>query len=347
MKRLIPIVFLPALVASAAVQSSDADRQWQALRQSAHANLSSRLPPGPKNRAQLAQARASRADLAWQTAQSARDFHTRFPTHPAAEEARQVEAIASLHGAVDHPPARQNAAAQVARAFAEDRRHTPPRRFEVAVLAERFDLARRKRVELFADDPEELERIAEKLAGEFGHLTEFYDFYAAIGRAAGMETGRRIARRILQGPASPAAKAEAQAIQQRLALIGQPLNTKIISTEGEAVDLAQPRDGPTLICAWDGSHVNFGSLRPWRRTLQGVTMLYYAPHSTRANLAAARTSAPVPGKFCTDPLNLRGKFGETLRVRSNPLVFVLNRQGVLQGYGRPAEIPALLALARN
>jgi hypothetical protein len=90
----------------------------------------------------------------------------------------------------------------------------------------------------------------------------------------------------------------------------------------------------------------FSALRPLRGRLpRDVRWIYLGLGVTTAAARAAEPRAPFAGIHCQDDGGPRSALAQRLRVTSSPTVFVLDRRGVLTGFGRVDELPALLAAA--
>lgn len=338
-----------AAVGSAQPSSARAEEQWANLQADWSALHKAAAPiAGARSQAQHASDVAQKAAQARQVSKTARDFYAQFPTNPSASAAKKIEVLSAIHGAADKNERQEEMALDLAKSYADQKSNPGKDRFEVAVTAERLQVRRRVGGELFENNARELEKIAEKLAGEFGNLPDYYDFYASVARGADMATAQRIASRILKGPASAAAKGEAKAIMDRAALLGRHLNVKLRDPKGHVVDLGAPSSGPTLLIVWSNFGHNLPGLAAVEKKLPASTrILYFSPGATLAQINAAKATAPAYAQLCSEPVNTSGAFSSVLKVRQTPYAFAVNRTGAFVGFGPISEVAELAAIANK
>lgn len=172
-----------------------------------------------------------------------------------------------------------------------------------------------------------------------------FDFYAGIARAADMVTADRIARLLVAVPAPPPVQAEARALLARTGLVGRPLTLALPALDGTRVDLARRSDQPTVVFFYSAA-VNPASLAAAKRfqktAAANCRWVYVAVNSTAAQVNGARAAAPFSGTHCAlapaDSLPVLDR----LRLRHFPSVFVVNRKGLLTGFGPVEELPGLV-----
>ena len=114
------------------------------------------------------------------------------------------------------------------------------------MLSERTQSRSKFGGKVFANNGPELELLADRLRQEFGDTPEVFNFYASVARSADMTTARGIATRLLERPANYEAKAEAQSILARDALLNQPLDVRVTTVDGQQIDLSQQVGKVTL-----------------------------------------------------------------------------------------------------
>jgi len=345
-----PLLALLALVPLLRAKSNPAtpDDDWRNLqsllgRPPAHASAAARTPN------ERTAARQERATRLQQAADLARDFHTRHAAHPHAPDARKLEVMARLESARLGPSApAANAALALAATFRANPDQLREHRFEVALAAERLKAQSAGGAPAAHGD----ERLADVLFREFGPIPEVHGLFAGLAARAGMETANRLATRLLELRPPPNVKAAAEAITTRYGLVGRPLPLRLARLDATTFELpgtaADTR--PTVLYVWTPGPAPAAHSFPALRTLRGqlhrdVRWIYLGLGVTSAAARAAELRAPFAGVHCQDDGGPRSALAQRLQVTSSPTVFVLNRHGVLTGFGRVDELPALLAAA--
>ncbi len=299
-------------------------------------------PPGQqKTPVQLAADQAQKVTVAIQAAQAAKDFYTTNPTHVNAPAAKKLEAVQGLLGVTDTDKSQEAAAQHVAANFCSDQSNSLSDRFEVALLSESVNArANLKGAQATA----ELQKIGDTLRKEFGDQPEVFNFYASVARGADLVTARAIASSLLQWPANPEAKEEAQSILTRDALLGKPLTLKLTTIDGQTIDLAQATGKTTILYFSSLADANtnpFSNLNASRKKVPATAQLVYiVGNATADQLQAIKKLATVSGAFCTDP---NSTISGQLQVRETPYIFVVNASGLLAGFGPLAEVGNVLA----
>jgi len=325
----------------------DSDSRWAGLQAAAKPSPGNSTSAAKGSNEQKTQI-AAQAEKSRVTAANARDFYTKFPTHTNAEEARKIEAIAELHGVKDGDAAQEKNAMELGKAFRADRSHSVNARTSVALAMDRLALSGKIKAKSVADRPSEKEKVADGIRAELGHTPELHEYYVEIARAGDMFTAKRIATNLLQWPTAANIRAEAQAIVDRSALVGQKLTLQLPLLEGGTVDLAQTTGGPTVLVAWSPSAGSdmLQSLAPFRNTVPpGVRFVYLALGGTAVDAAAQCARAPLKGLYCQQLKNTVGPVNKALKLKSVPYLYVLNKEGKVAGFGPVGELPGLLSLA--
>jgi hypothetical protein len=347
----VSILSLPLLAALRAQNPSSpaADEDWRALQ--AALTPSGTPTGGPATPAQREAGRLAHADRLARAAQHARDFHLRHPDHPQAALARKLEVTSLLESVRLGRTALESAAIDRARAFRHDPTHQREHRFEVALAADRLAFQRRLGPAAVRERPVEHEQLAHALYREFGPIPEVFGLYAGLVASVDTESANRLATRILELRPPPFARHAAENITARYGLIGRPLSLRLTTLAGQRMELpATPAvDAPTVLYVWTPTAAAsgpFAALRPLKGKLPAnVRWIYLGLGATTAQAGAATARTPFAGVHCVEADGLAGVTARRLKADRTTRVFVLNRQGVLIGFGRPDELPALLAAA--
>lgn len=314
--------------------------------------ISTPIVNGKKAPAQIAIERSQRADRFQQVAQQAKTFLLRYPNDPNAPKAKKLEVTASLESARLGRDAIQASALTLATAYRVDKNQSREDRFEVALTADRLQLTQKNGGKSLHEKPADYEKLADNLHKEFGEIPEIYGLYTGIAGAVDMESANRIATKVLEMRPPAFAKAEAQVITARYGLVGRPFALRLSTVDGQRIELptTPALSGPTVIYVWTmaagGTSNPFAELSLQRAKLaKGVRWIYLGMPATAAQVNAVKAKAPFSGTHCIDDASATSAVAQHLKVRSSPTVFVLNRQGVLTGFGRVDELPALLTAA--
>lgn len=314
---------------NASTRGKNADEEWRVVQTLASAPAPS--SPSAHTAAAVHANQEQKVQNARQLAQSAKEFRTSFPNHPNAPEARKLEALATLRGVRTNDSAYETLARDTAKAYREDDRIRLADRVEIAMLAERTAVRGKFGGAVFANNGPELELIVDRLRKEFGEKPEVFDQYLAIARTADMNTSRSLAVKLVQSPASPSARAEAQSILDRFSLLGKSPDVPLRLMDGSDARLTQPGDKPTLLFFWPASGPRLSS-RFMRALPRDARILHSIPGATTAQVDAARRAARIPGTFCLDAAP-SGRAGGELRIQHLPYVVAIDRSGKLAGYG--------------
>lgn len=290
------------------------------------------------------------ADRARQVADAAKDFYTRYPTHANAAQARKIEATAALSGLKSATAAQEQAALRVAGDFRKNQANPVADRFDVALAMDRFQTTKTLGGGALRKNPTAYEKLADNLRVEFGDRPEVFQLYAGVAHQIETEAGHKLAKRIIQMPAPTQVKSQAQDLIERHALLGRPLDLQLTTVEKRKIDLKKTTGGPTVVYVWSGGapasfFSGLGGLK--KKIPAGTQWIYLFLAPKLADLTAARTRAPFAGSICHEPPQTMQRVHERLNLRTSPFVLVLNRQGVLSGYGPVDELPTLLAAANR
>ncbi len=304
-----------------------------------------------KTRDQMTAEIAAQAAAAKQTAQLAKDFYTENPNHPKAVEAQKIEALSSVRSVQAGDSVREQAALALAKTYRE-RKDVPAKdRFEVALAAERLALSSKIKAKTAADQPIEWQLVGERLKVEFGDLAELHDYSMEVARRADLATAAGIANAVSQSTkAGPAAKARAQVVLARAALVGRPLALQLAKVTGGEFDLLQQTGKVTVVLVWSPlDPLGLESVKRFEKILpQNSQMVYLAYGGSAQVTAKLASTAPVAGLHCFAAAGTASRAvsdGLQLRYAELPALYVLNRSGTLSGVGRIEDAANLLANA--
>lgn len=338
-----------------------ADNAWRELQAALAAApaFATKLPPGAvvprKTPAVVTAERAAAAARFSAAALQARNFYLLHPADANAAPARKLEVTAALESARHGNAAAEAPALALAADYRRDKNQLREDRFEVALAADRLRIKKGGGLATVREKPQEHEKLADDLRQEFGAIPEVFGLYAGLAAEADLESGNRIATKLLEMRPPQFAKEAAQLVTSRYGLVGRPLGLRLTSLEGQLFELpASPAIAtPTVLYVWTRSPSPgtnpFAALASQKARLTGTTAnvrwIYLGLAATAAEAAAAKAKAPFAGTHCVDDAGPRSALAQRLKVRTSPTVFVLNANGVLTGIGHVDELPALLAAA--
>ena len=329
-----------------------ADQAWANLSVLAKPTALARAVEGkPKTPAQLNAEIKQQAARYRQTAQSAREFYTTHSGHPKAGEARKLEALAAIRGVEAGNAAHEQVAFDLGKAFRENAVNPIADRFEVALAMDRLDLSLQIKSRKARGRPEDWKAVGDKLKPEFGAVPALYTYYMDIARTLDAATAAKLAAEVNAAAAAPmSAKAQAKAILDREGLVGKTVSAKLTTVDAAPLDLGAQKGKVTVVLAWSPSDTSpLANLKRFEKSLPSDTqVIYLAMGGTAAQVTRGKAEAVVPGIHChapTGPLARAANDGLKLQYSRLPRAYVLNRSGVLVGYGKVEDLPALMIKA--
>lgn len=184
-------------------------------------------------------------DALMKAANAAKDFYTKFPNHPKAEEARQMEyrllnIAVNQYGNTESSPRLE----VLEKKRLDDPKLTENERFELRVGA-----IQRLMSGLPGSMPE-LVKDAHALQKDFPTRKEVYQVYMMILSESEGDDARALAKEIVDGPAPDEMKEQAKGILKRLDAVGKPIDIAFKSFDGRAVDLSKMKGKVVLVDFW-------------------------------------------------------------------------------------------------
>jgi hypothetical protein len=335
-----------------APNQAGSDAAWTAVTDLARTSSISKSSNGnAKTKEQVGAAIAQESARQRQAAQAAKEFYTVNPGNPKAGDARKIEALSTVRGALVADATQTQAAMNLAKDFRE-RTDVPVRdRFEIALAADRLALSAKINAKTAADQSLEWQLVGERLRVEFGDLPELHDYSIEVARRADLPSAVKLATEVTQSPKATAnAKARAQSILDRAALVGRPIDLKLAKVDGGTIDLAQQKDKITVIYVWSPTDpLSLESVKRFEKALPpGAQLIYLAYGGSVPLVNRLKASAAVAGIHCQATAGTASKAASDalkLRYTDLPYLYVINPSGVLTGVGRAEEFTTLMAQA--
>jgi thiol-disulfide isomerase/thioredoxin len=239
----------PAADESATNAPSEADQAWKEFQKLARPEMPPAEWQGHPTADQIAAFRAKQGEKAGLAAEKAKDFYTRFPSHPKAAEARKAE-MSLLNVAVQLGNTNKVADFQKL----QDAKLNDPNLSE----DERFNLrmeniqnsVRAKMQQGPAAFAAELEKSGHELLKEYPKRAEGYELLLQAASQSDESKGASLAKEIVASDAPEEVKAQAQGLLTKLDALGKPLAIKFTAVDGREVDLAKLTGKVVLVDFW-------------------------------------------------------------------------------------------------
>jgi thiol-disulfide isomerase/thioredoxin len=178
-------------------------------------------------------------------ADKARDFYTRFPSHPKAEEARKAEynliSMAVLHFGDTNETARL---AGLQQQRLNDPNLSPDDRFDLRLQAVEGLIPN------LPGNLDEFQKEARALHKDFPARDEVYQLLLMAASASDVETARSLAREVVESSAPEQLKTQAKIMLDQLGAVGKPLAIEFTAVDGRSVNVAAMKGKVILVDFW-------------------------------------------------------------------------------------------------
>lgn len=228
---------------------AEADKAWKELERA----LQPEMPPvewqGHPTPEQRESFRAKQAEKALLAAEKAKEFYSRFPSHPKAVEAKKDESdllqvavqLGNTNRLADYQKLQQEKL--------NDPNLSEDERFNLRMESIRTSVRAKMQ-----ESPEaftvELEKSGRELIKEFPKRGEGYDILLqAAGQMEG-EKARNLAKEVAASSAPEEISARAQGLLTKLEALGKPLPIKFTAIDGREVDIAKLAGKVVLVDFW-------------------------------------------------------------------------------------------------
>jgi thiol-disulfide isomerase/thioredoxin len=235
---------------SMAQQGHEADKAWQEVEKATR-------PPQPpdewRDRRPSEEERKRFIDeqskLAVVAAERAKEFYTRFPKHPNAEEAREREYdMLKVAQQLGNPAALARIVA-IETEKLNDPNLSEDEKFELRSEAlQRAAMSKREQgMDAVVAEFEKGIRLLQK---EFPKRSEPYEMLMVVAANSEGEKARSLAQEIIDSPADEEVKQEAKTVLKKMDALGKPVAIKFTSLAGKEVDLAKMKGKVVLVDFW-------------------------------------------------------------------------------------------------
>lgn len=322
-------------------QLSEADRAWLEILKDADPPD---LPKGWEDRAvqpdEAAKFLAGMADKSAEAADRARAFHSKYPEHARATEARLREhrqLAVAVHFEKKELTSRL---ADLRRALDGEKKLQEAESFFMrSSVADRLNyLTQLKPGLVRADD---FETQVRELQKDFPRLDQMFDLLLDLAKTRlgndEVERAAAIAREVNDNlAASEPFKESAASILKRVAMLGKPLSLRYTASDGTAVDMEALRGKVVLVDGWATTcaicmeelpHLKglYSKLRPRGFEIVGIN---FDDEKEAAGKLILREKLAWPNYV--DGKGWDGKFGQEFQITSLPVLWLVDKKGVLR-----------------
>lgn len=311
-----------------APQLAPADLAWLNVRAAMFTpDFSKQLPAEPAARKAVLAEHGARFAAA---ADRAREFYTKFPDDPHAEEAKTQEVQALINAARTGDATAEGRLNTTVEAYRADKKVSNKVKVQT-VAAHAFNQAMRgqkTKAERFAA----IENVARNLAADFPDQPQGYESLMTIAAADEDEgKARKIAEELLRSPSPAAVKENARALLGRMDLMGKPIAAEFDGADAKKAKVAAKAGRVTLIYTWaswsPGSLALAAKLKQ-RGVNANVVALNLDDDPKAAEALAAKEG--LPGTIVYDERGREGALAQRLKVKSAPQVIIVDAQGVIR-----------------
>jgi thiol-disulfide isomerase/thioredoxin len=228
---------------------SESDQAWKEFQKAARPDMPPAEWQGHPTPEQITAFRAKQGERAGQAAEKAKDFYTRFPSHPKAAEAQKAEANL-LAAAVQLGNTNKMAEFEkLQEARMKDPNLSEDERFKLRMESIQTSL-RAKAQEEPGAIAAALEKNGHELIKEFPKRAEGYELLMQAANQSDESKGASLAKEIVASDAPEEVKAQAQGLLTKMDALGKPLPIKFTAIDGREVDLAKLTGKVVLVDFW-------------------------------------------------------------------------------------------------
>jgi len=228
---------------------SEADQAWKEFQKAARPDMPPAEWQGHPTPEQLTAFRAKQGERAGLAAEKAKDFYTRFPSHPKAAEAQKAEANLLAAAVQLGNTNKMTEFQKLQETRIKDPNLSEDERFNLRMETVQTSL-RAKAQQEPAAIAATLEKNGHELIKEFPKHAEGYELLLQAANQSDESKGASLAKEIVASDAPEQVKAQAQGLLTKMEALGKPLPIKFTAIDGREVDLARLKGKVVLVDFW-------------------------------------------------------------------------------------------------
>lgn len=313
---------------SSAPKLSPADEAWLDVRAANFTgDTSKQVPTDAVARKAAIRQQAERFLLA---ADRANKFHTTYPEHPKADEARAIEVQALLNAVRAGDATLDGRLTHTVETLRADSR-VPVKTKAKAVAMYSFHTALRGK-KTSAERLLAIEETARTLTADFPTEPQGYESLLTVAHSTDDEkTSRKIAQELLKAPSGETVKQGAKKLVERLDLLGKPVDVELDAANAKSAAAARKSGQPTVIytwATWSQSSIDMAAALKKRGVKGNVIALNVDTDTTAAAALAAKEA--LIGTAVYDERGMEGSLAQRFKVRTAPQVIIVDSAGKIR-----------------
>jgi thiol-disulfide isomerase/thioredoxin len=327
----------PASTGTNTTANADADAAWRLVRKAAQ----SPMPPTEWQTTPPTQEQAAKfyLPLLLKGADEAKDFYTKYPTHPKAADAHHIEyellTIATTRFGDTTQTARLDA---LTAARANDPSLSPDEKLEMRMSALKPLFAK------LPDSRPELLKKARALQKDFPDRPEAYQVMTSLMMESEGDDAKSLAQEIVNSSAPDEVKEQAKGVLKRMDSVGKPVDIQYTAVDGRAVDISKLKGKVVLVDFWAtwcgpcmGELPNvkaaYAKLHP-----QGFEIVGISFDQDKGALEKTLKEKEMTWPQYFDGDGWKNKFGQQFGINSIPTMWLVDKKGNLRDLNARGEL---------
>jgi len=322
---------------------NNADQEWESLKLLGKVTRPRSASSDP---AEVERARQKFTAELLRDADRLKNFQARNPEHSKHKEAKRLEALFLVRAWQAGETTQELRRKQLVEAIRSDATLDPAARSEVAALADHLTVAKNTALSR-SEKLSAYEEVLRGLTAEFPMLPNGYEALVNIAKDSPDERALAIVRDVLAMPqASNPAKAEAQTLLDRFALLGKSLPELVRPIVGPDHAMRRAHGQPVVIYSWAsssrGSIVRAKAITgnvPPGAVVVGVCLDRQELESAKSRAVAER----LPGEQVFDALGRHGVLAGRLNLTDHGLIYLADGNGIIRSVSAHRDLAAAFA----
>lgn len=320
---------------------SAADEAWLDVRAAMFTGGTGKKIPSDSAERQTALRRQAEQFLA--AADRANKFHTTYPEHPKADEARAMEVQALLNAVRAGDASLDGRLTHTVETLRADGR-VPVKVKAKAVAMYSFHVGLRGK-KTSAERFQALEDTARMLTADFPTEPQGYESLLTVAQSTDDEkTARKIAQELLKAPSGETVKQGAKQLAERWDLVGKPVDVELDAANAKSAAGGRKNGQATVIytwATWSPGSIDLAAKLKKRGVNASVVALNVDTDTAAA--AALATREALTGTIVYDERGLDGALAQRLKIRTAPQVIIVDGAGKIRDIRGEADLEKKLA----